>query len=495
MIHVGDGSERHAIPRWSRIDVAKTLGETSPVLYLPKQESLIQSQTDHLHFLLQEWKTEKNLPLALEIISSKQMMDTDIDIHEISQFALQKVSKMDHPPVLLCEFLDLPHDAMMLPEGSSSASKTIAALKHSLNEAPYNALMWCELARNYLIVGQQHKSERALHIAMSIAPEHRTVIRAVSKFYSHTGDLDRGLYYLRKCPLIRYDPWILSSEIALSNEKGRSSRFVKLGQQMLEDRAINPAALSELASELGTMDFQNSNKRHGKRKLEIAKKSLHENAMAQMIWIDQNVCKIENIISDVREPKCNYEADAKRCMELERWADAIKIIRDWQNYQPFSKDPAMAGSFLAADYLGDTQTAIKLLETGLKSNPNDKGLLNNLVYSQIMAGNLEEAYNRIQLLATDLPKTEDDIMLTATLGLYHYRNGHPQIGSFYYRNAIDQANIIGQTRLAYRAIVYYAREEKRIGNDIAPLLWEIHDSKNKAHYQSMSALIDKFDLN
>lgn len=498
MIQAGDNSERHTIPRWNSIEIANSLGETSPVRISSNQLVTVKNEDlEHLKSLLITWKNEKNLPLAVEIITVAETIGEDNAIQDVKQYAKSKVTKMENPPFLLLESLGLlpiQKERIIEPEFKSKNYQAIALLKKALISSPRNALGWCELARNYLIIGQLKKSERALQIALKIAPEHRTVIRAITRYYSHIGDFDQGLYYLRKNPILLSDPWVLASEIALSNLKGRTSKLVKQGQQMLSDSNINPAALSELASELGTMDFISGNNRRGKKKLEIAKVVLHENAMAQMVWINQKICKIETIFTDVQKPRYNYEADAKRHIADEDWVNAVDIICDWQNYQPFSKQPAMEGSYIAVDILNDPKKAVKLASTGLSSNPNDKGLLNNYAYSQIMAGNLSEAFPRLNSLVPEHPLTEDDIMLTATLGLYYYRQGNPEIGRALYQSAIEQANKTGHLDLAYRANIYFAREEKRLGKDISPQFLVIYDGKNQAFYQAQKVLIEKFGL-
>ena len=328
MIRTCVADKRHIIPRWNSTDVANALGETSPLCRV-EQPQFIVKETEHLLSLLHDWKLEKNLPLAIEIISSSKIIkNTQIDISEVEQYARQHINRMNNAPVLLRDIigLDSPDTPSISGSHTDKVRQTIAILKHSLMKSPRTALNWCELARNYLVLGQLHKCEYALHVARLLAPDHRAVLRALAHFYVHIGDVEKGLYYLRKSPALSFDPWILSSEIALSNEANTTSKFVKLGQQMIEDTNINPAALSELAGELGSMDFVADNKRKGKRKIEIAKKVPHENSVAQMTWINQKVCKIDNLISDMAEPKCNYEAVAKQVIEQENWSHAVDVI-------------------------------------------------------------------------------------------------------------------------------------------------------------------------
>lgn len=142
-------------------------------------------------------------------------------------------------------------------------------------------------------MGQRQKSERAIQVAFNLAPENRIILRAIAQFYAHFGDFDQALFFLRKSPLVRVDPWILSSEIALSNEVGRTSKNIKIGQKMILDKNFHPLALSELSSELGTMDFISGNSKQGKRKFELATIVPYENAVAQIVWVNKYLSALE----------------------------------------------------------------------------------------------------------------------------------------------------------------------------------------------------------
>lgn len=263
---------------------------------------------------------------------------------------------------------------------------------------------------------------------------------------------------------------------------------------MIENTSINPASLSELASELGTMDYISDNRRSGRRKLEIAKIIPHENSIAQMIWIDQRVAPIGPIISNICSPKYNYKAEAKQFIAQEKWKDAVEIIRKWQSYQPFSKTHEMDGSYFDVDFLDDPRQAIQILDIGRVSNPHDPDITNNYIYSLIMNGDLEKASEQLRYQPVPSSLEADNLSLIATWGLWWYRKGCADIGKTFYELAIEQAHRLNQSDLEYRAMVYFAREEKRIGNDISHLRSILLNSKYREAYQSHLPLIKKFEL-
>lgn len=497
MIQSGASENRHTIPRWNESQVANALGETSS--FHVKKDGVFQDVAagqEQLHTLIHEWELEKNLPLAVEIISESLLVENELNIDHIRQYVLHQISQMDYVPDLLKEVVGIEDRVDLAAEMQMGlvTRRQISKLKRSLIEAPRNPLKWSELARNYLILGQNEQSEKALSIARQLAPNHRSVLRATAAFYAHTGDCEKGLSYLRKSPLVRYDPWVLSAEIALANQFEYTSRLVKLGQQMLDDKNINPAALSELAGELGTMDFKAANSRKGRKKLEIAKIVPHENAVAQMTWINQNLCKIDHLIDDIIKPKYNFEAEAMVSYLEKDWAHAVDIVEDWQKYQPFSRDPAMMGSFVATDYLNNPERAIRILEMGRQSNPEDLNIENNYAYALIMNGKLAEGQKCLDRAFALMPTGTALILLTATQGLYFFRAGEYQGGRKLYQRAIEMAKAQKQPDLGLRATIYLAREEKLIGENISGYLNAIKREQGQEYYREQQGLLSKFGL-
>lgn len=489
MIQNGNKKERHALPRWNSIETAEKLGELGSARIIRQpQHSFSASE---LTGLLGEWKNEKNLPLAVEIISAAKLSQSEEDISDVVQFAKKAILNIQDTNPLLKELIfDSPTRKTY---ETDTHQVSIEKIKKSLVEYPRNPLLWSELSREYTILGQEQKSKKAIQVAFALAPENRTVLRAISRFYAHIGDIEQASFYLRNSPLIKSDPWILSAEIALSNESGRTSRNIKHAQKMILDANYHPLALSELASELGTMDFLAGNNRQGKRKLEVAVKQPHENAVAQIAWINKNTCNVEAIISGLQTPACNFEAETRWFFDAEEWKKALDVSGRWQEYQPFSREPAIVSSFIATDFLMDYKKAEETLRCGLKSNPNDCNLLNNYIYVLALDDQLTQAMTVLER-AQRLCNSSDNISLIATSGLLCYRLGNPDLGRQQYLSAIDAAKKINDQDSHYRAILCLAREEKRQGNSIVELMKQIEDPKYAFLHKQYETLIQNFKL-
>lgn len=490
MIFEGTQKERHTVPRWNSIKTAENLGELSS--HLVTKENKHNAFCDVLDELLIEWNKERSLPLAIEIISYVKLSGNTTNISEVIDYACRTISQLDAIPPLLNEFLREE------PSGNSYAvldthEISIEKIKKSLINYPRNPLLWCELAREYTILGQYSKSEKAIKVAYGLAPANRIILRSISRYYVHIGDIERALKYLRNSPILNTDPWILSAEIAISNKLGRTSKNIKLARNMLLSDKYSPLSISELASELGTMDFISGNSKQGKKKIELASIQPFENAVAQIAWINKNVFELNNIILKMPSPECSYEANTRWCYEAQQWETAAAFSGLWQEYQPFSKEPAMTSSFIFSEYLGDYEKAKTTLICGLKSNPNDINLLNNYAYSLILNNELHEARTNLEA-AIKTCKDDYNIPLIATEGLFAYRTGDEEYGRLRYLQAIELAKRMNDQDVLYRAILCFAREEKIQGNSIDGLLAEIESPKFSIQRKQYQRIIDNYCL-
>lgn len=483
--------ERHTIPRWNSLKMAGKLGELSPTQ--TGHTNLLLSQDTVLSSLLMDWKTERNLPLAVEIISTANLAHSKEDISDVILYAQKAIANISDVPSLLKDLIYDVEDNAVYPTDSHQIC--ISKIKESLIKYPRNPLLWSELSREYITLGQQEQGRKAIHVAYGLAPNNRTILRAIARFYNHLGDPETALSFLRKSPLLKNDPWILSSEIAISNSIGKTSKSIKYGQNMLVDTANNPLSISELASELATMDFFAGKSKFGKRKLEIAIGQPFENAVAQIVWINKNMYNVESIIERIpQNVDCNYEAGTQWFFNAQDWHKAQRLSGLWQEYQPFSSKPALISSFISTDFLLDYQKAKETLLSGLKSNPHNKNLMNNYIYALTLNGDLDEAqqwYLRAKSAVTD----ENYIPLIATGGLLFYRLGNVQQGKEYYQKAINIAQKGDNQDLLFRAILCFAREEKRAGNSITELLAQIQNSKYTALREQYDIIIKNFGLN
>ena len=490
MIQEGNLRERHAIARWNPVNIAQTLGELDSVRVGSRQIDNSR-ELDEFRY---EWLTEKNILSAMDYISAAYLNGDISAASDALSYMKSRIADGMHMPVLARELLMPSVDS--LADMSNKGSKLeIGLLKRYLIEHPRDSIMWAELAWHYLILGQFPQAERSLLIAYNISPNNRFVVRAISRFYVHTNDLDKAFYYATKSDITKYDPWTLSNQIAISNMHERTSRLLKNGALFLDNSSVNPGSLSELASELGTMDFSSGNRKKGRKKFQIACKKPHENALAQISWVDHHIGSVGTLALPERPAQCDFES--KVYMQLTstpNWDKIFDDILQWANYQPFSTKPVMMGSFITTNILNDFDAAISLLQHGYNVNKNDIQIKNNFIYTLLLMGQKEAADKIMQTIDVAKLTDQERIHIIATLGLYAYRFGTQAEGKAFYVEAADLAKHTDYMYEYYSVLVHLAREEKLKGNNIESFLQEIAKGREYTQECLFKATIDAFGL-
>jgi tetratricopeptide (TPR) repeat protein len=128
---------------------------------------------------------------------------------------------------------------------------------------------------------------------------------------------------------------------------------------------------------------------------------------------------------------------------------AINSSNSWALEEPYSKSPYILGS-IAACHAGRYEKAIEIGLRGLRSNPKDETLLNNLAFSYLRNGQTEKARYHFEPIK-HLVKNESEIAPAATYGLLLMAEGDQDAGCEFYVTAIERAWKAGQKRTALRA--------------------------------------------
>ena len=328
-----------------------------------------------------------------------------------------------------------------------------------------DAYLWLELARNYLILGSIKQSEKALLIARTLSPNNRLIIRSLMRFYHHINEIDKALFYVRSVESFVRDPMLLSGEIALCNTAKRSSKNIKIAKNMLQSQNYEEFSLSELRSEIGTMEIMNGKDRIGKRLLEQSLETPTENAVAQSAWINQCVIQLPWIEKINRiQVANNYEGVIYLGLAAKgnsiNWELLFSLCQQWSKYQPFSRNPVYLGGNIASDFLEDYQQAFDFSKEALSYHKDDAGLLNNIAYAAILKGDKETAERFLKKQLTKCKTDEERIVYLATKGLFEFRFGNIEQGKVFYSESTELAK--AKSPMLYgKALIYYFRELDR----------------------------------
>jgi tetratricopeptide (TPR) repeat protein len=344
---------------------------------------------------------------------------------------------------------------------SQLAYKILRRTKNRAKSELYNPIIWVELARLYAFFGVKEKAEKAMVVALQLAPDNRYVLRSATRMFIHFEQHEKALFYLRRSPSTKVDPWLISAHIATSSILSRYSPYVKNGIQIIKGGNHTDYDTTELNSSLGTLEYQEGSIKNAKRHQQLAMKAPNDNSLAQLEWLSHQDKAFEFDTNSFKNVPNHFEAFAFNAYDSGKWKDVVDNSINWFLDLPYSKRPILLGSYVASMYLKDYEKAIILCKMGLKANPHDTIILNNIVYSLMSMNKLDEAQPYLDSLTRiNLSNLDPDelVPLQATLGLCAFRSGNVQEGEWFYELAIATAQSSNQKEMAEMATLIFFRE-------------------------------------
>ncbi|GAA1650609.1 hypothetical protein GCM10009744_47780 [Kribbella alba] len=453
------GGERNIIPRWRRFGKTVRVGELKP-LHVPQSPEV---STVGLNESLAAYASDPGLHTAGDVLSQAVVLgfrSPEIDAaaryvitapNQTGRIASQLAERVVNDSISGASQLD----SSPLIEVADFRLR-VRQMRGILQREPRNSIRWTDLALAYVNLGLLEQAERAMRVALSLSPSNRYVLRSAVRLYLLLDRPDQARFVLRDDDLLR-DPWIHASELSLAEILERPARKMRAARTAVEEDAFAPWHLSELASELATIDLRAGKVRHGKQLLRRALVSPTENTIAQVKWVAiESGIDIPAIPGD--EPPLLHEAKAREFEQAGKYLEALEEAMRWQIDQPFDPEPALFGSYVAAMALERYDTAIDIAERGLRSNPANTMLRNNLVFSLASVGRIEDAAVEAAKMET-LPDTKDQAVTEATRGLVDFRSGNTQAGRARYQDSVSTFRRNEDSYRAALATFLWAREE------------------------------------
>lgn len=496
MALISEDQERTLIPNWR--DYARTL----------KMQELANKSKPLVHDIdisrsLNDWRNEQNIGIAADLINSAFISGkTDfVELNQAIEFTInnnqsQSLIGLAHaingihqsPNIvgdeLLGNNIDLnPQNLHQLTfPDDQQLYRLIKKTKSKAFQQLYNPIPWVELARLYSVFGQIDKAEKSMLVAVNLAPDNRFVLRSATRLWAHLEDYEKALYYLRKSESTAKDPWLVSAHIATSSLMNRYSPLIKPGVAILESKNFSHYDLTELSSSLGTLEYNNGAFRKSKDLFILSMQSPNDNSLAQLEWLAKRDKQIDFnpfTFTNVQNP---FEAFAREDKANNSWKNAFVNTIKWFFDLPYSTGPVLMGSFIASSFLGDQTLSITLCEAGLKANPGDYSILNNIIYAHARnntidkCGNYIEAFQRIKI--EDLPD-EWKITYIATNGLIAFKYGNIELGKQLYLKAYEEAARQNNIFLQVLALVNYLRELVIVKSEDRHQIFQLLSSLNK----------------
>ena len=455
--------DRRVIPRWRTFDQTLRFGELNSGI-APRPQK--QVTTDSLAPKLADWLQHKTVGHASDLVGAALTLRREDEVTEAAQFLLQnELNTSPWARELAKRALGAPDCAETAPGPAALEKATlhnrVQSFRHLLRTEPMDPITWVELSRTYAILGLREQAERSMTIALQLAADNRFVLRSATRLWVHLDDTEKAHAIIGRAHRTRHDPWLLAAEVAVGSIKEKTPRFVKAARQMLSAGRFPPAHISELASAVATVELAFGNVRKSKKLFGQSLEQPTENSIAQAAWASRQNNAIQ--FDDEQLELCNaYEAEAWINFQKGQWDQSVEGCRQWQYDQPFSSRPGVHGSYMSAIALEDYATSAWFARQGLRANPSDFMLMNNLAFALVNRGGSSDIAEAGQLLARARHLHQSDqhrLVLQATQGFLAFRTGDVVSGRKLYSDARLQARNMRDDRLHALASVFHAMEE------------------------------------
>lgn len=469
--------DRNVIPRWRDFHNTAGLGELDSTPQIPRGVA-----EGDLTELVAEWQRYRTISFAGDLISSAIVGCNPGVAREAAEFIVTSEGHISPGLKALAERIVHGRSALTLEQIeplrlttdlARAPSPAISFLRRRLIAYPNDAILWMDLALLYAIRGVNDKAERAVRVAMNLAPSNRFVLRSAARFFIHRNRSDIAHELLLRSPALKVDPWLMSAEIAVAMSARRSPSSVFSGASTLSSGNFAKRELSELSSALGTLELRFGSSRKARKLVRQSLEAPNDNSLAQAEWISRRLSGVDVDMSNMGQqiPR-PYEAQTFESFQKKDWASAIGFALQWLKDQPFSTRPAHFAAYIASTIEEKFALAEQISLFGLMGNPQDPGLRVNLAYGLAKTNRLEEAETELARVSVVDAEEWVDVAIDANHGLLAFRRGVPDVGRDWYGKAVLKASRLKDMTVKFTALWNWTLEEIGVPDSWAERLLE-----------------------
>ncbi|NWC48925.1 hypothetical protein HX788_04890 [Pseudomonas edaphica] len=366
-------ADRKVIPIWDKSRLASALEENSAIKPVAHRTSNFSESSR----LINELARSSLVGTAVELLSSATLENN----YEGLNVASRRIIEDGSLPKSVLSMARRVLDQTEMESPVTEPKIRIASLRNSLRTSPRNTLAWVDLAREYLSLGQTKPAERAMTVALNLAPSHRWVSRVASTLFIHLEEYEKSHFLLAKHPALRSDPWIASAELSVAQLMGKTSRNLSAARR-IQEQGLHPRHTTELASSLGTLEIESGAMKRGKMYLRNSLLYPNRNTLAQAVWAEQRHDIKYASHTQVQSLEIAYEAKARESFIQGEADSAISHALDWLEAEPFSSKPPVLASYIAS--LDDRyEQMLQITTRGLIANPGNSILKLNRAYAEL----------------------------------------------------------------------------------------------------------------
>jgi len=456
--------DRHLIPRWRSVRRTVEAGEFQR---LETPRVLTERQLEDLERTEHAWRVEQTVVAATEFLGACAVAGEPNRAKDAAE--LVRLSN-DERLATLVQVSAGPMESDASPRSEPLRVYTIdehfrtgiASAKRRLIQDPRDMVAWADSARRYTALGHTEQAAQALRVARALAPTSRYLLRVTARFLVHTGRPDAALRLLQSSPRTASDPWLMAASLSVASAGRIPLTGVSAARKILENDNFREIERSELAAELATVELASGADKKSRRLFERSMTDPTDNSLAQAEWASHRLQAFDLDLGTVDVPFAS-EATCRSAVEEGEWSIALAEAMKWLDDQPFDAAPAAHASYVAAVGLDDWESSSTAARLGLRANPEDATLRNNLAYALIEAGELAEASTILKGGAKEIRVPGEAIALQATQGLLEFRSGQHELGRDSYGKAIETARRAKERDIEAMARSMQLCEEIRIG--------------------------------
>lgn len=454
----------------------------------------------HNYFKLKmDWLSEKDLVSAIHILSYEIFFEDLTSSVEVLDFLKLNRSELN---CIELEILNLAlrqtnsaENDIELLDLQDDNSIVLKQLRNQNRLDTYNPMIWCDIGYYYAAMGLLKKAERAYRVAVSLNNSNKYIVRSAARFFLHIDEPEIALDILIKSPRFRYDPSLVSAEIAISELIKKNSAHSNVGKKLVADESISINEKNELLAQLATLEFSYGKQSLGKKFVKECLIAPNENSLAQFEYLSSKFPIDNHFNSSDYNVLFLYEALARNNFAKMNFEQSFQNSLQWFGFQPISSKPAILASYIAATVLEKFDDAINIIRRALKSSPDNHALQNNLAFSLARSGRLIEAQEEMDKIHISGLATSDKAVLNATEGFISIQSGNLSVGVESYKKAFEFFKMENNEIMLARAYYFFCRAIKPyLPDDYAFLIKEVERLSKKNSIVELSYLLGKESL-
>ncbi|WP_421736548.1 hypothetical protein [Caulobacter sp.] len=450
-------AQRLLVPRWRSLEQTARGGELTA---LRRAVSTRESQrlSPELQTRLANWRHEPGLISAAELVESA-LVEGKAALAVIAARRLVFQERSATPLIRrqAAKLLELTGHSGELPEvAAESHDNPVRYWRSRTRVHPRDALSWVELSFHHTIRAQAEPAQRAMQVALQLAPDNRHVLRSAARLYLHLQRPDAAHDLVVRSAATRDDPWLLAAEISLSVLAKTQPHYIKAARQMLNGAGLAPRMTTELSGALATQELIAGGAKTARKLFQQSMVDPTGNALAQAEWASP-MARSNLVPPDrFRSVAETGEACAFHLYASDQLNDVSEACERWAAEEPYSIRPFEFGATVASQ-AENYKAAVAFASRGLKLRPRAPKLVNAFAFASASDGDLDRAAAMLANIDVS-PEDPSNFVAEANHGLIAIRRGNFEEGRARYRRAILGFQHLGDRTLAASAQLYLGRE-------------------------------------